>query len=371
MKSTDSKGKGDGPITARGYIFVALWGLFLLSLAAATGYAVSSYFYDCRLESIAIHDSYLIAPAPAADTISGQKPVDVQVGVCMDRVSDLSIRDNKWIADFFIWFSWKGEDIDPGENLQVVYGEILSKQKQVERVDEDLHYQLYEVEAEITKFFNVSRFPCDDHQLMLSIEDSTNDSRDLRYVPDTRNTSIGRNLKIPGFQIYRTDKVVRENHYMTSFGDPHESINGVNFSRLYYIVSIVRPGGGLYIKIFQGLFIAVAVSLLSFLIRSDQSSPRFSVSLGALFAAVANGYLVSSMQPGTEVMTVADVVTGLGIATIFLTLFQSTISLYIFDHRGEKALSRLFDKVSLVVIFAGYTAINLAIPMAASILIPL
>ena len=55
-----------------------------------------------------------------------------------------------------------------------------------------------------------------------------------------------------------------------------------------------------------------------------------------------------------------------GLATIFLTLVQSTISLYLYDTLGLEKLSRFFDKVSFVVFLAGFAAINLALPLAAS-----
>lgn len=50
-----------------------------------------------------------------------------------------------------------------------------------------------------------------------------------------------------------------------------------------------------------------------------------------------------------------------------LTLLQSAISLYLYERRGKKTLSRLFDKVSLMVFFAGYLVINLVLPLAATL----
>ncbi len=351
-------------ITARGYAFIAFWVLGLLLLAAAAGYGVSSHFYECKLDSIVTHDRYL-EPMKTPHENSSQKPIDVYAGIYLDRISLLSVRDNKWTADFYIWFKWNGDGIDPGENFQLVYGEIKSKQKQFERVTGDEHYQQYEVIAEITKFFNTTRFPCDDHLLMIPIEDCVSDSSELRYVPDLANSGISRNVRAPGYEILQMDGVGRQHVYETSFGDPAVLEGKLSFSQFLYTIWIVRPGWGLYLKIFQGLFIAVAVAMLAFFIRPVHTSPRFSVGLGALFAAVANSYIVSSMQPGSEIFTLADMVSGIGIATIFLTLVQSTISLYIYDSLEARKLSRLFDLVSAAVFFLGYISVNIAVPLAA------
>ena len=58
-------------------------------------------------------------------------------------------------------------------------------------------------------------------------------------------------------------------------------------------------------------------------------------------------------------------VDGVGLATILLTLVQSTISLYLFDTMGRERLSRFFDHVSFTVILIGYVVLNIALPMAA------
>ena len=55
----------------------------------------------------------------------------------------------------------------------------------------------------------------------------------------------------------------------------------------------------------------------------------------------------------------------IGLVTIFFTLLQSTISLYLFDTRGYEKLSRLFDHVSFVAFFIGFTVVNLVLPIAA------
>lgn len=358
--------RNEKPITARGYAFIAFWALGLITLAAAAGYGISCHFYECRLDSIATHDSYFEPIEMGAEHFS-QGPIEVYTGIYLDRISLLSVKDNRWIADFYIWFKWKGEGINPGESFQVVYGEISSKEKQFDRIIGDEHYQQYQVVAEITKFFNTTRFPCDDHLLMISIEDSVNDSSELVYVPDLANSSVNPQIKTPGYQIYQVDGVCRQHIYNTSFNDPGISCQNETFSQFLYNIWIVRPDWGLYLKIFQGLFIAVCVSMLAFFIRPVHTSPRFSVGLGALFAAVANIYIISSMQPDLGIMALADIISGIGIATILLTLVESTISLYIYDSMGAKRLSRLFDLTSAVVFILGYTAVNIAVPLSASL----
>ncbi len=86
-----------------------------------------------------------------------------------------------------------------------------------------------------------------------------------------------------------------------------------------------------------------------------------------MFAVIANNYVTSSLVPDIGAMTLGDRVNIVGIVMIFLILLQSTISLYLYDRKGKVALSRLFDRVSFVVLLAGYVIINLALPLAATL----
>jgi hypothetical protein len=35
-------------------------------------------------------------------------PVDVNVGIYINQIGEFSLKDNKYTADFDIWFCWKG-----------------------------------------------------------------------------------------------------------------------------------------------------------------------------------------------------------------------------------------------------------------------
>jgi hypothetical protein len=117
---------------------------------------------------------------------------------------------------------------------------------------------------------------------------------------------------------------------------------------------------------FQALYVAVMIAMLAMFIKPTNVDPRFGLGVGGLFAAVANSYVTSSLVPDTGVMTVADLVNGVGIGMILLTVIQSTVSLYAYERLGLESLSRRFDQVSFAVLVSSYLAINIALPLAAS-----
>lgn len=163
--------------------------------------------------------------------------------------------------------------------------------------------------------------------------------------------------------------VVEKPHsYKTTRGDPRMNENSkAVYSQLRMGIWITRDGWGFFFKMFLALFVAVAIAMLVFFIKPTDVDPRFGLGVGALFAGVANSYITSSLLPETGMLALTDIVNGIGILVIFLTLVQSTISLYIYDIRENEPLSRVFDKVSFVIIFAAYVIINVALPLAASL----
>ncbi len=227
------------------------------------------------------------------------------------------------------------------------------------------HYALYLVRGQGHQVFNTSRYPVDDHLLTLAIEDGSLMWQDLEYVADTEGSNISSRVKMPGYKVLKSALVVKPHAYKSSFGDPAMAAGSRRtYSQLIYGIWNGRTGYGPYLKVFVGLFAAAAIALLAFFIKPTDVDPRFGLGVGGFFGAVANTLLSASLVPDSGILTLMDMVNGVGAITIFLTLVESTISLYLYDIRGEVALSRAFDRVALIIFAVGFTVINLLIPLS-------
>jgi hypothetical protein len=176
---------------------------------------------------------------------------EVRVGVYADRVSELSIKETGWTVDFYIWFLWKNKELNPGENFQVVEGEIETREKDAEATLPDgTFYALYRVKARMTKFFTLTRFPADDHLLTIRIEDRALPIERLYYVGDKENSAISSRVKLPGYEGYQTSVVVQPHSYKTTRGDPRLKSGQTTFSQFIFGVWMKREGLGFYLKLF-------------------------------------------------------------------------------------------------------------------------
>jgi hypothetical protein len=361
-------------ITATGRRFLVGWSIFLILLFVIMGVFCLTKIDHLNKTSAARHlarfNSTAIEPgrtAPEFYLPAGSNPIKVQVGVYLDHIASFSIADNTWSPEFYLWFKWHDDTLNPGETFNIVEGEIISKEKLSEFHSQGEHYVKYLVKAEITKYFDSLRFPVDEHILTIAIEDGKLPWKDLEYSSDIENSTTSTRVKLPGFIVTKNSLIMKPHTYRTNFGDPRlEKNNHATYSQHLYGVTITRDGFGIYFKVFLGLFAAVSISLLAFFIKPTDVDPRFGLGVGGFFGAIANSLLSISFVADNGNLSLLDIVNNVAIISIFLTLVASTISLYIFDIRGEIELSRLLDRISFYIILIGFSFINIYIPIIGS-----
>ena len=293
--------------------------------------------------------------------------VQVALGVYVDGIDNFSIKDSLWTATFYVWFRWKGDkSLDPGKAFQLVDAKIEKKELLDNFSSPDgTNYQRFRIVARISKFFNTTRVPLDDHMLNIYIEDAARDASKLRYVVDSA-TNVSSRANVPGYNITGFGSVVKPHTYRTTYGDPRMA-EGTNttYTQYNFALTLKRSGAGVYLKLFIGLFAGVLLTIGSFFIRPADTGPRFGLPSAAYFGAVANAYLVNSTLPSSGQFGLADFVTLIGLFTIFVCFLSSLISAYFYLKRDEKEFSRELDKVSWITIGLGFLIVNIVLPISA------
>ena len=369
-----ASGTAPGGLAPRKRLLLLGWGCLIALIylgIGTTGYSVIRGERSAAAQGHHLRMGYGLAepgqtppdPIPETGTF-----VPVSIGLYLDGVEAISIRDSFWTPTFYLWFRWSGDKaLNPGGNFRIVDGSVTRKELQDEYYGADgTNYQRYRVSARMTKFFNTTRVPRDSHQLNIYVEDSRYDATRLRYVADP-GTSISSRVRVPGYDVSRTAEQVAKTHtYRTAYGDPRaEGAERRTFSMYTYGVDIARTGMGVYFKVFIGLFAGMALCLTSFNLRASDAGPRFSMVAGAYFGAVANSYLVGSLIPSSGQFGLVEYVSFLGLFTIFFSLVATMLSIYVWNIREDRPLSRAFDRVTLCVAGVGYVAVNVALPLAA------
>lgn len=349
--------------------WIAIVALVYLGLAASAIYTVDNEKQLAKRNHTLRMDPDGVEPGRTqADPLPANANfTPVHLGVYLEGIEALSIRDSYWIATFYIWFRWRGDKkLDPGSTFRLVDARIENKEPMNSySAANGEHYQSYKVVARLTKFFNTTRVPLDDHMLNIYIEDAVRDVNALRYVADPA-TNVSSRVQVPGYMLTGTRQVVKAHTYKTDYGDSRMvGDRRTTHSEYIFAVSVQRAGVGTYIKLFIGLFAGVLITIGSFFIRPADTGPRFGLPSAAYFGVVANTYLVNSTLPPSGVFGLTDYVTGVGLITIFLCVVVSIVSAHFYLKLDEKGVSRELDWVASIGIGTGFLVVNIVLPVCA------
>lgn len=184
---------------------------------------------------------------------------EVRVGIYMESIYDISVKDDSWKAKFLLWFAWEGDEWEPrdypGNRFIVGNGLANSKLLLDEYHEDGVHYQQYRVIATMEKYFDTMRYPLDSHQLKVFIEDER-DMSEVRYVPDTDNSALSPYLNIAGFSVINHDTGLYLNEYSSNMGHPaleKEGFEGKKTFEYVFVTRVNRAGFSLFLKAFLSL----------------------------------------------------------------------------------------------------------------------
>ncbi len=300
------------------------------------------------------------APSGPADATRAEPKLTlVTIGTYVNQIPTMSVKENRFQADFYVWFRWTG-DLKPYESFELANGRIESRQLVLKELKTGEHYAVLRCQATIIRFWDLRRFPFDDHRLSLEIEDSASEDHLLRYVADAENSALSPELQLPGWQPSGGAATVDAHVYKTNYGDltlPKGAES--RYSRFTFSFDAKRFGPGPFFKLFFALWVAVLIAMLSLFILPSEGGPRLGFGVGAIFASVGASYVISNNLPTTAFLTTAEKVNVLTVACVFVTLACSVYSVQRCKKTGDVAWSTRFDRVVLAVLAAAYVTGNL------------
>ena len=108
-------------ITPKAYRLVALWAAGILLLYAIGGYMGIRQLQCYKAETEKLRQAMIgaatteqVVPLTKSTLPAKSKPVDVHVGIYINRMGEFAVKESAWAADFDIWFRWSGEGSNRG-----------------------------------------------------------------------------------------------------------------------------------------------------------------------------------------------------------------------------------------------------------------
>lgn len=290
-------------------------------------------------------------------TAQTSSPDTVLVGAYISSLYDFDIANNSIKADIHLWCLYDDESYSFENELECLYcNEFnLTGTSVVDLNERKWFYTKATIDSR--QKYSTSNFPFDTQKIVFGFESSEYDIDDYVFQTDLAGSNIDSivSKQFEEWTIEKVEYISSKTTYYTSFGDAESSLTTV--PKFEIIISIKRLNSWLILfKLITGIIVAFLISSCVFWIKPINTDPRFGLCVGGLFAAVGNKYIVESIIPTTNKITLLDYLHNITFIIIFLIIITSVLSLYIYEKGDEKSIkiSKTIDKASFFIYTFAY-----------------
>ncbi|MEM8524510.1 MAG: hypothetical protein AAGG68_07690 [Bacteroidota bacterium] len=281
----------------------------------------------------------------------------IKIGMFVNDLFDLNLSDRSFNADFWLWFNYQDSTLHPMENIELPNAKSYDADLAFMEEKEGILWATKKIQAAFKKDWNITNFPFDIQMLEIKVEESDKDISDLVYLADLENTKYYENISVSNWDIIDFGIKTAAVQYPTTYGDPTLS-GSSTYARATVFFKLKRKSLGLFFTLFTGVYVAFFISVLVFFIDPIYVDPRFGLSVGGLFAAVGNKYIVDSILPQSTAFTLADKIHVMTYFFLLVCIIISVISLRIWKNGNEQKSKRL-DRISFYAVTSLFVLLNL------------
>jgi hypothetical protein len=205
--------------------------------------------------------------------------------------------------------------------------------------------------------WKIHNFPFDKQTLRFSIENSQFDTSSFIFVVDTAGANHHR-FTVSGWQIDSFNVSAGVKEYETAFGDPEAMAPISDYATFRVKMVMERDAWGLFWKLFLGMYVSFLIAMICLFIHADNIDSRLGLSVGSLFTAIGNKYIIDSSLPESSSFTLVDTLHGITLLFIF---FIIAISVYVLRlaKSGKMKKAKRTDKFFIWLLGTVYIVFNL------------
>jgi hypothetical protein len=293
------------------------------------------------------------------------EPDTVKVGIYVTSIHDIDFKQKEYSVQLWLWLKYKNKKFDFAKNLEIPMAKSVDKSfYTIDTSGKQVSMQM-KLQCVMKDSWRIENFPFDRQTLRFSIENSQYDARSLVFVADTVGQHFDRRFTLRGWSIDSCILSTGTRFYETGFGDESLSQPRVEYGVFRLRLSIARDAGGLFWKMFLGMYIAFLIAYVCFYIHADGMDSRFSLSVGSLFAVIGNKYIIDSSLPESTSFTLVDTLHGLTLFFIFIIISATAYSLVLVKKNQIKKAAK-FDMIIAQIVLFVYVVANIYFIMQAS-----
>jgi hypothetical protein len=284
----------------------------------------------------------------------------VKIGAFISSLNNFDIGSNTINADIHLWCLYNDSSYNFEKEIEFINCDEFSYNGTSSEMLENQHWFYTKALIKSRQKFSTKNYPFDSQKVIFSIESSEYTTDDFVFKPDLNGSKLD-SIVYSQFDDWVIDNVSFKSTstlYETSFGDPR-ALNSSS-PRFDIAITISRSSSWLILfKLITGIIVAFLISSCVFWIKPINTDPRFGLCVGGLFAAIGNKYIVESIIPSTNELTLLDYLHNITFIAIFFIIIISVISLRIYEQDNDKLkkISEKIDFISFVSIIVLYFTI--------------
>ncbi len=284
-------------------------------------------------------------------------PDTVKVGIYFISLHDIDFRQKEYTVRFWLWFRCKSKVFDFAKNVEVPNAKSIENTDNYTDTANGQIFTLMKMKCIMKESWKVNNYPFDKQKLEIHIENSQFDSRSLVFVIDTSGKQFDPELTIAGWDISKIDVLTGLRCYETTFGDNTLNKPHSDYASFTVDVFIERNAWGLFFKLFLCMYVSFFISYMCFYIHFNSIESRFGLSVGSLFAAVGNKYIIDSILPESSTFTLVDSLHAFTFVSILMTIVLSVYSLRLVNSKKIKTANRVDRKAAKILLIV-YLLLN-------------
>ncbi len=292
-------------------------------------------------------------------------PDTVKTGIYITSIHDIDFKQKEYAIDLWLWLKYNKKEFDFVQNLEIPQAKTVNKSFSTIDSTGGKIYLPMKLQCVMKDSWRINNFPFDRQNLRFSIENSQYDSRSLAFSLDTLGKHYDPRFTLRGWNIDSFDISSSKRAYETTFGDETLSKPHVEYSTFRVKIGLTRDATDLFWKMFLGMYVAFLIAYMCFYIHADNIDSRFGLSVGSLFAAIGNKYIIDSSLPESTSLTLVDILHGITLLFIFLVVAASAYALYLVKQNKLQKANR-FDFIAAQALLVLYLIINIYLISKAS-----
>ena len=296
---------------------------------------------------------------------TGSNPGGRTLGIYITSLRDFDVTNDSFGVDYWLW-SVHPPGTDPLEDVEFVNAKQVDIRLDRTAERSGVSWSRQKVRATVLQDWDLSNFPFDRQALQIDLRLA--DSSALAYRTDRAESGYGEDIAPNGWRVTNFEIKQRSERYATTFGDP-DAHGGSSQDHVLVTLQIERKNAAGFFKMIAGVYAAIAIGCLSFLMTPDQAtvfSGRVTLLAAALFAVVVNLQVSDAMLGSLEEIALVHKIHILAMAYVFVAALLSIVSRKRCDS-GQVKRAKRSDLVGLCLFGLSFVIFNIILIVAAAI----